>query len=512
MKDSRTANSIRNTSMSALAQVVSIILNFIGRTFFIKLLSIEYLGINALFANIITILSLAELGIGTAIVYMMYDPIAKGNIQKVAAFNHLFRKIYNIIGCFVFLAGLCLVPFLGKIIKEAPNITENLTIIYVLFLANTSVSYFFTYKRSLLIAHQKEYLNSRNVICFAIIKDVVLILVLLATRNFYLYLASQIIITLLSNLSISKVANKAFPEVVNCEGCEITKTEKKTIFKNTTGMLCHKIGAVIVSGTDNILISSFVGIVSVGLYANYQLIQKVASQIISQAVNAVTASVGNLAASSDTDKVYDVFKKLYFINFTLSFFVAVMYYSLIDTFITIWIGKDFILNNFAVLILSVNLFFNQIRVPSQVIINSYGVFWEIKWKSIVEAIINISSSLVFVIYFEMGLTGVLLGTVVSNLATNLWWEPYGAFCCAMKKPLFEYAKVFCYDTLVFASTIFCISVTNQYLLDVVKNSIVCFLIQLFLSMTISIIIYFVLYYRKSEFKYLQSNVIKLIRK
>ena len=172
MSDSRTKNSIRNTGMSALAQVVGILLNFVGRTFFIKLLSVEYLGINGLFGNIITILSLAEFGVGTAIVYMMYEPIAKGNTAKVAAYNNLFRKIYNCIGCFVFLAGLCVIPFLDNIIKESPDITENITVIYILFLLNTSVSYFFTYKRSLLIAHQKEYLNSKNIIYFAIIKDV----------------------------------------------------------------------------------------------------------------------------------------------------------------------------------------------------------------------------------------------------------------------------------------------------------------------------------------------------
>lgn len=506
MSDSRTKNSIRNTGMSALAQVVGILLNFVGRTFFIKLLSVEYLGINGLFGNIITILSLAELGVGTAIVYMMYEPIAKGNIAKVAAYNNLFRKIYNFIGCFVFLAGLCVIPFLDDIIKEAPNITESITIIYILFLINTSVSYFFTYKRSLLIAHQKEYLNSKNVIYFAIIKDIVLIIILLLTSNYYFYLIAQICITFSSNLAISRVADKNFPEIVNQKGCEITKEEKNTIIKNTSGMLCHKIGSVIVSGTDNILISSFVGIATVGVFSNYKLIQNVAVQLISRAVNAVTASVGNLVASTNNDRVYEVFKKLYFLNFTLAFITSVMFYALIDAFITIWIGKEFIIDHFSMMIIATNLFFIQIRVPSQVIINSYGVFWQIKWKSIVEAIINLASSLLFAAVLEMGLKGILLGTIVSTVSTNLWWEPYGAYHYAMKKPLKEYAVMFMGNLASFFLALGLIYFVNSYIQIQMQNNYLIFFTETITSAIIAIVVYLLLYRKSSGFEYVKSFV------
>jgi len=512
MAESRTSNSIRNSGFSALAQVVSIILNFVGRTFFIKLLNIEYLGVNGLFSNIITMLSLAELGVGTAIVYMMYEPIAKGNIRKVAAYNQLFRKIYNIIGIFILVAGLCVTPFLNDVIKDAPDIKENLYAIYILFLLNSSVSYFFTYKRSLLIAHQKEYLNSKNVIYFAIIKDIVLIIVLLLTRSFYLYLVSQIVITFLSNYTISRVADKTFPEIVKIKDEKITKGEKKTIAKNTAGMVCHKIGSVIVSGTDNILISSFVGIAAVGIYSNYKLIQKVSSQVISQAVNSVTASVGNLVASADNDRVYEVFKKLYFVNFTLSYFVAVLFFALIDSFITIWIGDEFILGYWSMLIISVNLFFNQIRVPSQVIINSYGVFWEVKWKSIVEAIINLSASLFFAFVLKMELTGILLGTIVSNLATNLWWEPYAAYRFGMHKPLKEYMAMFLRDLLIFGISLAFITWANNQLQAVISNNLILFATQLMAAIVVATAIYLAIYSRNKGFAYLQENLKKIIKR
>lgn len=512
MTDSRTENSIRNSGFSALAQIVSIILNFVGRTFFIKLLNIEYLGINGLFSNIITMLSLAELGVGTAIVYMMYEPIAKGNICKVAAYNQLFRKIYNIIGVFILVAGLCVTPFLNDVIKNAPDIRENLSLIYFLFLLNSSVSYFFTYKRSLLIAHQKEYLNSKNVIYFAIIKDVVLIFVLVLTHSFYLYLVAQILITFLSNRSISKVADITFPEIVKIKNEKISKEEKKTIIKNTAGMVCHKIGSVIVSGTDNILISSFIGIAAVGVYSNYKLIQKVSSQVISQAVNSVTASVGNLVASADNDRVYDVFKKLYFVNFTLSYFVAVLFFALIDSFITIWLGGDFILNYWPMLIISVNLFFNQLRVPSQVIINSYGVFWEVKWKSIVEAAINLSASLFFAFVLKLELTGILLGTIVSNLATNLWWEPYAAYRFGMHKPLKEYMIMFIRDLIVFSASIVLVTIVNDYLQITICEKTILFIVELIASFMIASTIFLLVYFKNDGFTYMIVNFKKIIKR
>lgn len=511
MAESRTSNSIHNSSMSALAQIVSIVLNFVGRTFFIKLLNVDYLGVNGLFTNILTLLSLAELGVGTAIVYMMYEPIAKGNVQKVAAYNHLFKRIYNIIGCFIFLSGLCVVPFLDVFIKNPPNISENIHVVYILFLLNTSISYFFTYKRSLLIAHQKEYLNSRNIIVFAIIKDFLLIIVLLLTKDYYLYLISQILVTFLSNWSISRVANKAFPEIVNIKGDIITKHEKKTIAKNTLGMVCHKIGAVIVSGTDNILISSFVGIASVGVFSNYKLIQTVSSKIISQAVNAVTASVGNLVASSDNDHVYNVFNKIYFINFTLSFFVAIFFFSIVDSFITIWLGDYFVIDYWAMLIIAANLFLNQIRIPSQIIINSYGIFWQIKWKSIIEAIINLSSSLLFVVVFKLGLIGVLLGTIISNFTTNLWWEPYVAFNHGMHKPLSTYFRLFVKDLMVFAFSLFIVTITNNIIRINIDNKFLIFGTQLMTSTIFASVIFFIVYRKNSEFNFLLKNVQKILK-
>ena len=375
MANSRTKNSLRNYGMTVFSQVAGILLSFIGRTFFIKLLSIEYLGVNGLFSNILSLLSLAELGVGTAITYMMYKPIAEDNIEKVAAYNNLFRKIYNVIGLFILVVGLSLTPLVDSFIKERPDIDENLYVIYILFVCNSAISYFFTYKRSLLIAYQKEYVNSKNIIQFALIKDVVLIGLLFAFRNYYIYLIAQIIITFLSNLSISYKTNRLFPDIVKIKPKPVSKEEIKTIAKNTAAMLCHKIGSVVVSGTGNLFLSYYVGIVSVGIYSNYVLISNCANQMLGKGVNSLTASLGNLVATASNKDVYQIFKKIYFLNFVLAYVIAICFYSLIEPFISIWIGKEYLLDLKSVLMIALNsIFFYQLRIPSQMVINTYGLF------------------------------------------------------------------------------------------------------------------------------------------
>ena len=329
MAENRTNNSIKNYRMTMLSQMASILLNFIGRTFFIRLLSIEYLGVNGLFSNILSLLSLAELGVGTAITYMMYKPIAEDDRVKVAAYNQLYKKIYNCIGVFILVTGLSLTPIIYKLIKEPPQISESIYIIYALFVINTAISYFYTYKRSLLIAHQKEYVNNQNIILFAIIKDVVLIALLYAFRSYYIYLTAQIVITFISNVVISRKTDKIFPEITSMSKQKIPASEIKTIIKNTLAMVCHKIGSVVVSGTANIFISYFVGLATVGVYSNYVMISTAALQIVGKGVNSLTASFGNLVATSSQQNILNVFKRVYFINFILSLVIATFFMHLL---------------------------------------------------------------------------------------------------------------------------------------------------------------------------------------
>lgn len=500
MNNSRTQNSIRNYGMNAISQVTSILLSFIGRTFFIKFLSIEYLGVNGLFSNILSLLSLAELGVGTAITYMMYKPIAEDDKEKVAAYNNLFRQIYNSIGIFILVVGLCFTPFIYNLIKDKPDINENLYIIYILFLLNSSVSYFFTYKRSLLIAYQKEYVNSKNVVIFAIVKDVVLIFLLYLYANFYIYLIAQIIITIASNFAISYKTNTLFPDIVNIKPQKVPKEEIKIIIKNTMAMVCHKIGSVVVSGTGNIFISYFVGIATVGIYSNYVLLSNCSRQVIGQGINSLTASFGNLVATSNNEEVYRIYRKIYFINFLLAYAISLFFLALVNPFVTLWIGSDFILEKNCILIIAVNtIFFYQLRIPSQIVINTYGLFWQIKWKSIIEAIVNLICSLLLTAWLGLGILGILLAALISNVFTSLWWEPYVAFKKGMKLPIKLFITEFVKNCVIFVLSVILLfgavkTITvGSALFQMTVNTIICaFIIMIMVA---------IFYYKTSEFKY-----------
>lgn len=507
MVESRTKNSFKNYSMSVVAQITSILLSFIGRTFFIKLLSIEYLGINGLFSNILSLLSLAELGVSTAITYMMYKPIAENNKEKVAAYNQLFRKIYNCIGIFILVAGLSLTPFIYYLIKDEPRISENLYIIYVLFIFNSSISYFYTYKRALLIAYQKEYINNANIIEFAIIKDIVLILLLYVFRDYYIYLIAQILITLASNIAISIKANKMFPDIALMKPVKVSKSEIRTIIKNTAAMMCHKIGSVVVSGTGNIFISYYVGLATVGIYSNYVLISQCACQIVGKGVNSLTASFGNLVATAGQSEIYKVFKKIYFINFVLAFNIAVFFFTLIEPFITLWIGEDFLLESKTTIIIVINsLFFYQIRVPAQMVINTYGLFWQIKWKSLIEAAVNLCCSFLFAAYMQMGIIGILLAGVVSNITTSLWWEPYVATRYGLRVPMRSYILEFVKNVLLLFMALIIISFINSQIDIYVRLIVYNLLVRMVAVILVSAVILLLAYRKTEEFNYMISLI------
>ena len=512
MADSRTKNSIRNYSMTVISQITSILLSFIGRTFFIKFLSIEYLGINGLFSNILSLLSLAELGIGTAITYMMYKPIAEDDKERVAAYNQSFRKIYNWIGLFVLTGGLSLTPFIYHLIKEEPQISENLYIIYALFVINTSVSYFYTYKRSLLIAYQKEYINNQNIILFAVIKDVVLIALLYLFSDFYIYLIAQIIITIASNVTISIKTNKLFPEIVSMRPIKVQSNEFKIIVKNTMAMVCHKIGSVIVSGTSNIFVSYYVGLSMVGIYSNYIMISTAALQVVGKGINSLTASFGNLVATSNRQDIYKVFRKIYFINFVMALSIAIIYYELVDSFITIWIGDDFLLDPTTTIVIVVNsLFLYQMRIPAQMVINTCGLFWEIKWKSLVEAAVNLLCSFLFAGYCGLGILGVLLAAFVSNVATNLWWEPYVAMKNGLKIPIKFYIIDFMKSSMIFVLTLIIVASINYLLSTQLLSPLLYLLLRLIIAIVVIALIVLIAYGKSEEMHYVKSIVGKGLR-
>lgn len=444
---SRSQNSAKNIIVGVTGQMVQIILQFVCRSVFIKTLSQEYLGISGLFTNILSVLSLAELGFSTALIYSMYDPIHRDDKKRLTQLMNLYRRIYFVIAAIIFLFGIVLLPFLKYLIKDYSNYENfsNLPLIYLLYLANTLLSYLYIYKKSIIDAYQKNYVYVTIQKGLLVVQNLAQMLFLILTHNFIVYLLIQIIITIVTNLIISKQADKMFPFINEDRRILPSADEKKKIYQNTSAMAMHKFGAVAVNSTDNLILSSIVSILSVAIYSNYSLIITNLNGFIELVFRAVTASVGDLGAAKGNKRLNEVFDTLTFVQFWIYSFSSICLYVLLNHFIEIWIGKNYSFGKATVFVLVLNFYLKGMRVVINVFRDSLGLFWYDRYKPVFEALVNLAVSIVLA--KTIGIIGVFIGTAVSTLTVCFWVEPYILYKHALGKGLgkyfLTYLKYFC---------------------------------------------------------------------
>ena len=418
-------------------QLLKIIFEFVYRTVFLLILSKEYLGLNGLFTNILSVLSLAELGIGTAIVYRMYKPIREEDIDTVAAIMDFYKKVYRIISVVVLGIGLLMMPFLHFFIKDASEIPAdvNLYFIYALYLFQSVSSYLFVYKQSLLSADQRGDLVSLFAIILNVVRYAVQILVLFATHNFTLVLGVGIFSQIIVNFSISLYVSKRYHEVFSCH-VPLEKNLQKAILHDTKIMLCHKIGTTIVFATDNLLLSMFIGVGVLGIYSNYSLIIVAVNGLITQLLSTFVSSIGQLCLSDDLEHQRKIYYNLLFANFWISSFCAISLFVLMNPFISVWQGNDMLLAQSVVLTLCISSFLNNNRSITGAFINATGLFARDFWRPLLEAGINLVASVLLVNL--LGIIGIFLGTIISNVCTIFWREPYLLLHNVLKQNMFRY--------------------------------------------------------------------------
>ena len=504
---SRTENSIINSTMSIITQVLTVILNFAVKTVFIKMLNDEYLGVNGLFTNIITMLSLADLGIGIAIPYSLYKPLAEKDEQKINILMNFYKKIYNIIGMVVLLIGLSLTPFLGLIIKDIPDNVPNLSLIYMLFVIHSASSYFFVYKKFLIDSDQKGYITSRIIFAFSTILSIIQIILLVITKNYILFLLASIIMVILQNIYISYKANKMYPFIKNKTNDKLSKDDVKDIKKNVSSLFIYKVGTVIMNGTDNIIISKFIGLIIVGFYSNYVLIINSVTNVLNQIFNAITSSIGNLVVTTNKKRSKEIYDNLNFANFWLYSLFGICLMVLINPFIDIWIGKKYVMIFSIVFLLVLNFYILGMQSVTNSFINAYGLFWKAKYRPIIMVIINIVVSVILVQFIKI--EGVLVGTLISRLVTTAWLDPYivhkYGFKISSKKYYIDYVK--------YLSTFIIVALLVNYLISFVAitNIIVLILMAILVVIVINII-FILLFFKTSEFNYFFDKIKNLFLK
>ncbi len=486
MTESRTKNSIRNVKTGFIVQLVNKIMAFIVRTIFIHCLNTEYLGVNGLFTNILTMLSFAELGIGTAIIYNMYKPVAKNDIEKIKSLMNLYKKSYTIIGIIIFVIGLCLIPFLDVLVKDVPNIKESITLIYLLFLINTSSSYFFVYKKSIIFAHQKQSIINNIDSIFYLIKSIIEIIILLITKNYILFLLIQIISTFIENVVISIKADKMYKYLKQKDVKPLEKKEKQNLFKNVKSLFIYQLGGIIMTGTDNILISALVNVATVGLCSNYVLIISSVKSIITSALGGVTASIGNLNASASKEKKEEIFYLMTFINYMVYSFAAIAFVVLLNPFIKLWLGENYVLNISFSIALALTFYIDGLRTPGYTYRTTLGLFEKGKITPYIGAITNIFFSIVLCKIF--GAVGIFIATSVSTLLSYSWIDPYLIHKYEFKTPVKKYFKKYTiYSILLIINTTITIILTNYININLIVDLIIKGIIVITIPNTINII-------------------------
>lgn len=505
-KQGRVENSIKNSSLGIIAQVANILLGLLVRTFFIANLSKEYLGANGLFTNVLTMLSLAEMGVGSAIVYNMYKPIANNDYKQIAKLMNLYKKAYSIIGCIVAFIGICLIPALPYIIKEESGI-KDITLIYILYLANTVSSYFFAYKRSIFSADQRERVIQLFRLLGHILRSALQIAVLVIFKNFILYLVVQIILTIIENIAISIYADKNYHFLKEYRKELLTKEERKPIFDNIKALFIYKIGSTALDGTDNIIISSFVSVVSVGLLSNYTLITSSLQSMLGQVTHALTGSVGNFIAKEKGERHEELLNKITFLNFVLYGLVFVESMAVINPFISLWAGGDYVLDFNVVFIHCLNVYIFGMMNSVWTFRTTMGLFVYGKWRPLISAVINLVVSIWWAT--EFGLIGVLLGTTFTRVLTNVWYDPLIVYKHGLKKKPYAYYVKWLLYLLVVVLDIFIINAISRV---VVFTGIVAIIVYGIMAIAVFAVSVIILFGKTIEFKYFLNTTIKSIKK
>ena len=499
----RTTKSLKNMIFAAITNVISIIIGFVIQTIFIKTLGTEYLGIDKLFLNIISMLSIVDLGLGSAIIYNMYKPVDSGDKEKIKALMKFYKKAYDIIIILVSVIGLFLIPFLGVIVKDV-SINENLIIIYILFLLDMVASYILAYKKSIFYADQKNYYVLMSRICYLTVMNTLLIIVLLTIKNYYLYLIIRVILRLLENIVMSIIADKKYPYLKENNVDELDKNTRQDIYTKIKGLLFHKIGSFIVLGTDNIIISSFLGVVQVGYYSNYRMIIYSVLETINQGFSAITSSIGNLLIGRNKDKNFEVYKKIDFLNFWISTFCAISIFIIIEPFIKIWLGDEFLLSNLVLITLTINFYLTSIRSPMNSFKEAAGIYHEDRFIPLIESFINIVSSIILLKFF--GLAGVFMGTILSSFVLHFYSYPKYVYKRLFSKSYLSYLMYFFKKFIIMIITLVITYIISR--LFIVNNNLLQLLINIVICVVVPNLLFIVIYKDKKEFKYFKDLVKK----
>lgn len=495
-EESRLQNSKKGMSLAIINFIVKLLLSFVVRKLFLVYLNENFLGLDTLFTNILGVLSFAELGIGSAIDCVLFKPAYDKDYKKLSKYITLFRKIYLIIGLIIFVAGCALTPFVHLFMSETPDVNVNIYVIFILFVINSSIGYLFAYRFSLFNAFQKKSVHYLITTISQIIFSILQIVSLFVFKNYYLYVISSLIHTLLNSIIAYIATNKMFAEISNNEKEKLEEKDTKAFAKEVKNVSMHKLATVINTSIDGVIISKFLanGVGVLGIYSGYTMITSAITGLITYVCDAIRGSIGNLIASNDLENGYRVFKLLRLLFFWISSFCTTCIMCLSNPFLDMVFGSNYTFDTFVVVIISFNFYVSSNRIIFGVMRDAYGNFNIDRWKGLIQALLNLVISLVLVQF--IGIAGVVLGTAISCLLTSTWVEPHILHKYWLKRS--EKPHIWFYILFLMITALN--SGISYFLCSLIGGGIINFILKMLISVITPNIVLLIVFCRTKEFK------------
>lgn len=491
---------LKNVTSQMGASTIQSLLGFVSRRIFLMYLGENLLGLNGVMTSIIGMLSLAELGFGEAINYSLYEPLARGDQEKVASIMALYRKLYFTIAGVIASLGAILIPLLHLFVENTVP-TATMYIAFGLFLVDTCLSYCLAYNRNIITADQKDYMVIRIDMVFQIALQVLQLSVIVITRDYYAYLITKVVVTLIQNIYIYSRANKLYPYIRRKKTEKLPKEYTSTLMHNVKALFITRVSYFCVSGTDNLLLSSFTSLVNVAVYNNYVTIFNLFNKTFNTVFEKARAVIGNFIVVNGDENAYPLFRRIFFVNFLVTSFTSTGIFVVCNEVINVWLGSG---HNWYMLPVGLLVFNNYSRFILQTceaFRGAKGLYCPrpfVKWVSLMEGIVNLVVSLLFVFVLENRVVGVFLGTSVSTVVSTIT-VPWIVYKFLFKRPLkdfftiyFKYLAIWGF-TMAVSCVVFNLVLTTSHILNVVIGIAVC--------TGITCAVYLPVFWKTDEFKY-----------
>lgn len=505
ISQSRFENSSRNVFFSLLSQVLALILDVVCRRVFLHFIAIEYLGLSTTFTSILSILSFAEMGIGSAIIFSLYEPIKNKNEIKIKSLMKLYRNVYYGVAAFILIVGSAITPIISVFVKEMPDV-PYVSVVYLLLVFQMGSLYFFSYKINFLNATQQNHIFRKVQMVANLCKAALQIVSILVFKNYFVFLGIAIFFALATDVFCSIYVNIKYP-FLKGKAEKLDNDEFKKIKKNVFALFLYKVSNTISTTIDTILISKMLGVVPAAIYANYYLVINYADSFYNNVLGTITPSIGNLMVDSSLEKKKKFFKVLQSSYYWISIYLAVGMLVCFNPFIETAFGSQYLLSQSVVVALIISITLTNFQRPCSLMRDANGLFWYGKLRPLFMAIINLGASIVLTYYF--GIIGVVIGTIISKIFTFVWYDPYIVYKHVLKNGLKDYFYNYIEKwLLLLVVSLVCVGICNRINLTGIPQILVNALV-----VTIVVNVCFYYFYKdKPEFNEMKKYITILLKR